>query len=717
MAEQFLQAPQTLAFYSWAGSARLFRFQVPPDTALLRWRLRASRGGGPACPDVGVSVHFRYGAPPVLNPLGAGFPPGAAVRPSFRVTVQRGNASVNLSHPAPGDWFVAAHLPPSSHKIELQGFAPACTYVLQPDMLALRAVDVAVLEPDVPLPQTLLAQPSYLKVFVPKHTRELRLELRGCVSNGSRGCPLRLSVGAAALPGDRRKVLTCARTAPACGLRLSAPPWGRWLPVVVTSLAGPDAPVAFSVVAALAACRPDGGRGPPPPPGGLNRSGLGPADPPAPGPARPGLPAPGPPCLLSHPVTREDVDVLSVRFRPLDGPSVLVRPGAPAVLRLPLATGADSGGSLVVALRANESAIAQDAQVAACLSPASPVLDFSTAHNCSTAFWLGYPLVLNASAPSAHLVVPFPESEDWYLSLQLLCPPGPQGCQPASVPVEAALHLAPCLDDCGPYGQCLLLRRHGYLYAGCSCKAGWRGWSCTDNSTARTAAQQRAATLLLTLSNLAFLAPVAVALHRRLLAEASVYAYTMFFSTFYHACDQPGEAVLCILSYDTLQFCDFLGSGVAIWVTVLCMARLQAALRCVLFLLGTLLFAMSLQLDRRGAWNTLGPCLFAVAVMVAMWVYRCGRRRRCYPPSWQRWAFYLLPGTCMAAVAVAIYAALMTSDNYHYTHSLWHVLLAGSVVLLLPPRGPHAEPWACAQTLPCHYQVCRDRREELYTVT
>ena len=30
------------------------------------------------------------------------------------------NASVNVSYPAPGDWFVAAHLPPSSHKIEVK---------------------------------------------------------------------------------------------------------------------------------------------------------------------------------------------------------------------------------------------------------------------------------------------------------------------------------------------------------------------------------------------------------------------------------------------------------------------------------------------------------------------------------------------------------------------------------------------------------------------
>ena len=48
-------------------------------------------------------------------------------------------------------------------------------------------------------------------------------------------------------------------------------------------------------------------------------------------------------------------------------------------------------------------------------------------------------------------------------------------CMQASVLVETTLYLVPCLNDCGPYGQCLLLRRHGYLYAGCSCRAGRDG--------------------------------------------------------------------------------------------------------------------------------------------------------------------------------------------------------------------------------------------------
>lgn len=49
--------------------------------------------------------------------------------------------------------------------------------------------------------------------------------------------------------------------------------------------------------------------------------------------------------------------------------------------------------------------------------------------------------------------------------------------------METTLSLVPCLNDCGPYGQCLLLRRHGYLYAGCSCKAGEdQAWMPPDNA-------------------------------------------------------------------------------------------------------------------------------------------------------------------------------------------------------------------------------------------
>lgn len=92
------------------------------------------------------SRHFRYGAPPVINPLGTSFPDNTLSQASFHIrallsAMLLGNTSVNISYPAPGDWFVVAHLPPSSQKIEVkvrgltswdEGQTPRCMEDHQP---------------------------------------------------------------------------------------------------------------------------------------------------------------------------------------------------------------------------------------------------------------------------------------------------------------------------------------------------------------------------------------------------------------------------------------------------------------------------------------------------------------------------------------------------------------------------------------------------------
>uniref|UniRef100_A0A8B9NEK1 Post-glycosylphosphatidylinositol attachment to proteins 6 n=1 Tax=Accipiter nisus TaxID=211598 RepID=A0A8B9NEK1_9AVES len=651
--------------------------------------------------------HFRFGAPPVINPLGTHFPANATVRPSYNISITlsstvQNTTFVNITTPAAGDWFIAAHLPEAAGRIEVKGFSTPCPYMFQADMFVLRLTEMPVLEPGVAMPQTVV---SPAKVFVPKHAAGMQFELRSCVTSEQKACAVRVVLGSITLPQSFQRIITCVGNVN-CSLALDSPPWEKWLQIMVESLGAANASVSVEMLASFT--------------GGL----------PLPlalweGPERT-LPTvsllglwvagcSGLFCLQYQPVVREDLDVVSVRYRLLNGPSVPVHSISPTLLLLNLNTGMDSGGSLVVNLLLNK--VLANATVVACVSAASPVLSFNATQNCSTAFFQGYPLSMSASSAEAMLIVLYPQTDDWFLSLQLICPKGQGECNAAEAKVTVFAYLTPCFNDCGPYGQCSLLRRHGYLYAGCSCKAGWAGWSCTDDTKAQSVGAQNLATLLLTLSNLMFLPAIAVAVYRYYLVEASVYTYTMFFSTFYHACDQPGVAVMCIMDYDTLQYCDFLGSVVSIWVTILCMSRVKKILKYVLFILGTLLIAMSLQLDRRGVWNMMGPCLFALVIMIAAWVYHGVKRRHCYPSSWKRWVFYLLPGITLAFIAISVYAFMETNENYYYTHSTWHVLVACSVAFLLPPRDKHKKPWAWSQKLTCRYQICQNDREELYAVT
>ncbi|TNN81468.1 Transmembrane protein 8B [Liparis tanakae] len=197
---------------------------------------------------------------------------------------------------------------------------------------------------------------------------------------------------------------------------------------------------------------------------------------------------------------------------------------------------------------------------------------------------------------------------------------------------------------------------------------------------------------------------------------------------FYHACDQPGVAVMCIMDYDALQYCDFLGSVCSIWVTILCMARIRDVFKYTLFMLGVLLIAMSMQLDRKGLWNLLGPVLCAILCMVTAWVYRGVQRRHCYPPSWKRWVLFLIPGALCALVGVCLYIFTETEDNYYYTHSLWHILVASCVVFLLPPKEKDREvlgwsrgwSWSWSRSWSprvCGYTLCQSDKDELYSVT
>ncbi|XP_061463324.1 transmembrane protein 8B [Rhineura floridana] len=750
--DYFTRTPRKLNPFRSFTSIELFHFRIPEDTVVAVWNLITfkEQGGtfGDQCPDRSITVYFRSGAPPVINPLRTHFPRDTAVPGSFALTLtwtlpNRTTGVFNITSPLPGDWFLAAHLPKEQGKISVKGLAEDCQYLFQPQLIVQRLVGVGVLYPGYVTEHVLSPHNRSLlyKVFVPSFISRVLVQLRNCrgANQSVEGCPLWLRVRGKAAPLHNSTAADCWGRA-SCRLALDLPFWQNWYYVLVEKHLGLASSINFQLVVQLKDCSRTGlARSLFQMPGSnLNMphsfgspGGLASADVPLPSLPNgtqhlaPSAPTPTPAaserCWPIRPTLRNELDTFSVHFYIFFGPNVSVPPSRPAIFAIHLLPVLDSGGALNLELKLNVSSLrGENATVFACLNHEVPLAsEENSSVTCETELLAGYLLSINATAPLARLRIPYPQTGSWYLSLRLLCATerGLEPCGNVSVAeVYLRTYLSPCINDCGPYGQCKLLRTNNYLYAACECKAGWSGWGCTDNTAAFSYGFQLLSTLLLCLSNLMFVPPVVIAVRSNYILEAAVYIFTMFFSTFYHACDQPGIVVFCIMDYDVLQFCDFLGSLMSVWVTVIAMARLQPVVKQVLYLLGAMLLSMALQLDRHGLWNLLGPSLFALGIMAVAWTARSIRRRHCYPPTWQRWTFYLLPGALIAASAVLLYAFVETEENYFYIHSIWHMLIAGSVGFLLPPR---AKPDATSLTGPlprrkgCGYQLCINEQEEL----
>ncbi|XP_044121313.1 transmembrane protein 8B isoform X3 [Neovison vison] len=657
-------SPRKLSPFRSFASTELFHFHVPEDTFLAVWNLIIfkEQGGtfGDHCPDQSVTVYFRSGAPPVINPLHTHFPGDTAVPGVFSLTLSwtlpnRTSGIFNVSSPLPGDWFLAAHLPQAHGHISVKGLQDECQYLLQPQLIIRRLLDVAVLVPGRPSEQTLsahnrsalyniffilvslsLSHLSFLtptsplpRVFVPSFTYRVSAQLVCVGSRGALACPLMMRLRPKAPPLHNSSSLSCGGTS-VCQLELALPPWGHWVYVrVEIPSRGPGRTVRFQLCVRLQECpQPSLSRVLVPGaamnmPQSLGNQPL-PPEPPSLGASAEGPGATSPPehCWPVRPTLRNELDTFSVHFYIFFGPSVALPPERPAVFALRLLPVLDSGGVLSLELQLNVSSLRQEnVTVFGCLTHEVPLSLGDAAVTCSKESLAGFLLSVSATSRVARLRIPFPQTGTWFLTLRSLCGVGPRyvRCRNATAEVRLRTFLSPCVDDCGPYGQCKLLRTHNYLYAACECKAGWRGWGCTDSADALTYGFQLLSTLLLCLSNLMFLPPVVLAIRSRYVLEAAVYTFTMFFSTFYHACDQPGIVVFCIMDYDVLQFCDFLGSLMSVWVTVIAMARLQPVVKQVLYLLGAMLLSMALQLDRHGLWNLLGPSLFALGILATAW--------------------------------------------------------------------------------------------------
>ena len=282
--------------------------------------------------------------------------------------------------------------------------------------------------------------------------------------------------------------------------------------------------------------------------------------------------------------------------------------------------------------------------------------------------------------------IPYPLSGTWTLDLNLVCDSPSLVCDDLEQGIFLNIAVRSCIDGCEAneyHGDCGIYRSDAILFVACRCKVGWMGLACNDGRNALSYDTQLLHTLLLTLSNLMFIPCVILAIYRKYYTEAVVYFFVLFMSSFYHACDQPGQVIYCLIRYETLQFSDFLSSITAIFFTLIAVAKLPLAWESLLHTIGLIVVAVCVSYDRFNVWTTVIPAVVGVAIVVSQWGLKCHKRKKCYPGK-KKTLFSIIPGVVCAGVGLSLYAFVETSENYYLVHSLWHILMAMAVLFLLP---------------------------------
>lgn len=247
---------------------------------------------------------------------------------------------------------------------------------------------------------------------------------------------------------------------------------------------------------------------------------------------------------------------------------------------------------------------------------------------------------------------------------------------------------SPCVAGrCGRYGRCYHYMSGGFVFSTCLCVKGYRGWDCTEDSQVPSSFSILFALLLLTLSNLLFIPSVFIAVRRKYFTEGIIYFFAMFFSIFYHACDSgEDEYSFCLVKISVLQFCDFYCGLLAIWVTLIAMANIRQSFVSMLHMFGAILLAFGTELNKQSLWVFLAPALTGLCLISVSWGWRCRRTRKWFPG--RRYLSIFLPiGMILVMFGLICYAFLQTRHNYFVVHSVWHMVMALSIICLLPSRS------------------------------
>ncbi|XP_036147030.1 post-GPI attachment to proteins factor 6 isoform X3 [Monomorium pharaonis] len=288
---------------------------------------------------------------------------------------------------------------------------------------------------------------------------------------------------------------------------------------------------------------------------------------------------------------------------------------------------------------------------------------------------------------NASSLIAFPQPGTWYIVILATCYKynKPVRCQMEEMSILLNVRTKKCMfsdeNPCGNHGICQEIQKNVLHYATCNCFKGYSGWDCTDISSTMSAISFVSA-ILLVISNIFFIPAICIAVKQRLYAEGLVYLVTMLFSSLYHACDQS-NGQFCITKYEILQYSDFFSSILAFWVTLIAMAELPVAFVPLCHMTGVFVITFSVQIDRMCLINILIPLSLGIIVPILLQIfahiYRTFQSRKCKTPSRK-----ILLGLLFAIVGLLLYSFIETEKNYQYVHSVWHIIMAISLIFLLP---------------------------------
>ncbi|XP_063221877.1 post-GPI attachment to proteins factor 6 [Bacillus rossius redtenbacheri] len=715
----------------------ILQFTIPHNVRLASWIFNATEHRmSPSlvtrCRTRDVSLYLKHGSYPVINPDGSVFPDHFYTRrvPLYDLDFRSDSSSagINITCPLPGDWFAVAFLSytdPNNDQILQQGISPNCVALIQ------ASVDVVIDDHVVDITQgvsslqelTLSDVGGYAihRFSVPPRTWlcEVLVTVSSCENNAAESgldrCPeLFLSASSESLPDviTNSSVLQSScrdfMTSPLCKLQF-VPSENTWAYIKISNSSfikeDDQVVVSYSVTLSFSSSV---------------RSVLGSnssfdtesnavnAD---------------MPNYMSKWSSESRVPVLRQSFsaffafnylRMVPGEdktasSINITTDTVTVFAYNVHPISDIGGTVSLDLvlnltpeLKNLTRSSYNISVVACVDynirsiPIFPNFCLDHINQTSVAH-----MQINTSmkAREARIHIPHPESGMWYVSYKPFCyvtlydssnnvSYEETECKGLSVVgLSFGVESYPCgATNCGDFGRCYNYNSGGLIYSACVCSYGYIGWGCTDDSKVSSFNDILLAVLLLTLSNLIFIPSIYFAIRRRYFTEALVYACTMFFSTFYHACDS-GEDIysFCLFRLSTLQFCDFYSAILALWVTLVAMADLSPLWRSLAHMAGAIAIALGTEYDRTSLWVFVVPFGVGLIILLKQWVWRCRQQRSCYPEK-KYYNKFFLPGVLLFIVGVSCYTFLQTRNNYKFVHSAWHAIMALTIVFLLPSR-------------------------------